>query len=60
MPQDIYLPEGARLHTEQNRRYTEGRNGMARAMADGAILEGMAVACSADGELTVEMGQLLF
>ena len=58
MPQDIYLPEGARLHTEQNRRYTESRAGMARAMAEGVILEGIATACSADGELTVEMGRL--
>ncbi len=58
MPQGIYLPEGFRLDTMQNRRYTADRSGMARAMADGAILEGIAVACSAEGDLTVHMGQL--
>lgn len=55
MPQGIYLPEGMGVEC---RRYTEGVAGMARAMADGAVLEGMAVACSADGELTVRMGRL--
>jgi len=58
MPQGIYLPEGLRMESRQNLRYTADRSGMARAMADGAILEGEAVACSADGDLTVRMGRL--
>jgi len=58
MPQGIYLPEGLRLESRQNLRYTADRSGMARAMADGAILEGEAVACSAEGDLTVRMGGL--
>ncbi len=55
MPQGIYLPEGLGM---EGRRYAEGMIGMARAMADGAVLEGLAVACSAEGDLTVRMGGL--
>ncbi len=58
MPQGIYLPEGLRLALGQDLRYTADRSGMARAMAEGAILEGMAVACSAEGDLQIRMGNL--
>ena len=55
MPQGIYLPEGLGM---AGGRYTEGVAGMARAMADGIVLEGKAVACSADGDLTVRIGNM--
>lgn len=56
MPQGEYLPEGRRLESPRNQNYTSSHAGMARAMADGAVLEGMAVACEPGRELTVQLG----
>lgn len=55
MPQGEYLPEGLRLHSPKNERYTESHSGMVRALEQSAILEGTAIACAPSGELTVEL-----
>lgn len=55
MPQGGYLPEGLLLHSAQNRGYTASPAAMERAIADGAILEGVAVLCDAAHNLTVSI-----
>ncbi|MBQ8333694.1 MAG: S1 RNA-binding domain-containing protein [Clostridia bacterium] len=51
-----YVPEGALYRTAENRRYLRSADSLACAMADGAILEAMAVLCDcASMELTVEL-----
>ena len=52
-----YLPEGARLNTTENKFYTNAENGLAKARAAGAILEGRALECSPrDMSLLVDLG----
>lgn len=53
---EIYCTEGQLLHTDKNHEYTGTIEGLYRAMADGAILEGIAVKCSDRHTLTVEFG----
>lgn len=60
MPQGEYLPEGRRLESPRNQSYTASHTGMARAMADGAVLEGVAVACEPGHDLTVQLGSGLW
>ena len=57
MTDNRYLPEGTRINTEENKFYTNAENGLAKARATGAILEGQALECSPrDMSLTVSLG----
>ena len=54
MKESTYLPEGRRLGTYENRRYTSSVKMIESAMQCGAILEGIAESCSRDTlDLTV-------
>lgn len=50
-----YKPEGALLHTHKNYEYTSSAEGLERAMARGAILEGCAVLCDHSFNLHVDL-----
>lgn len=50
-----YLPEGSLIATHENREYTASMAGLERAMACGKILEGMAVMCDGELNLTVDL-----
>lgn len=52
-----YLPEGARLRTRKNYEYTRSREGLAAALADGAIVEGIATLCDHKMTLHVDFGR---
>ena len=52
----VFLPEGYRLHTPENRAACSSLEGLRAAQASGAILEGMARLCSEDHALEVEVG----
>ena len=51
-----YKPEGALLYTHKNYEYTSSAEGLERAMARGAILEGCAVLCDHAFNLHVDLG----
>ena len=51
-----YLPEGARLGTEQNREACTSLGGLERAMNAGQILEGIATLCDHSLNLYVDVG----
>ncbi len=52
-----YLPEGARINTEENRFFTNDENGLLKAKQTGVILEGQALECSPrDMSLLVDLG----
>ena len=51
-----YLPEGARLGTEQNREVCASLGGLERAMNTGLILEGIATLCDHSLNLYVDVG----
>lgn len=51
-----YLPEGRLLNTPENRAMLATPAGLHRAMAEGRILEGMAVLCDAEHNLHVDCG----
>lgn len=53
-----YLPEGRLLNTPENRALLTSPAGLHRAMAEGRVLEGMAVLCDADHNLRVDCGGL--
>ena len=53
-----YLPEGRLLNTPENRAMLTSPAGLHRAMAEGRVLEGMAVLCDADHNLRVDCGGL--
>ena len=53
---DVYLPEGRRIGTAENREYTSSEEGLMRAAASGKILEGIAVLCDAGMNLSVDLG----
>ncbi len=57
MPQELYLPEGMRINTPQNRAYTQSPALLQRAMHEGRILEATAVHCDAMHNLTVALGE---
>lgn len=50
-----YLPEGCFISTHENREYTSSLAGLERAMAEGKILEGMAVMCDSELNITVDL-----
>ena len=50
-----YLPEGSLIATHENREYIASVAGLEKAMAAGKILEGMAVMCDGELNLTVDL-----
>lgn len=60
MKKRVYLPEGQRLDTLENREYVSSHTGLERARAESLILEGTAVLCTGDMSLHVELGNGLF
>ena len=52
----IYLPEGQRLYTPENRTACAALEGLQRARQEGTILEGVARLCDEDHNLEVEVG----
>ena len=52
---DIYRPEGALLESAQNREYLSSLAGLERAMARGAIVEGIATLCDEEMRLHVDL-----
>lgn len=52
----LYLPEGALLHTAQNRELTRSITGLRIAMEQQTVLEGIAVLCDTAHNLTVQVG----
>lgn len=51
-----YMPEGMNLHTPENRAYLSSAAGLERAMANGAILESVALLCDGDLRLHFDLG----
>ncbi len=51
----VYLPEGALLHTAENREYLTSHSGLVRAMNEGKILESTALLCDSDLCLHVDL-----
>ncbi len=51
-----YKPEGSLIRTSRNYDYISSREGLARALAKGAILEGCAVLCDHRFNLHIELG----
>lgn len=57
MNNSVYLPEGYRLGSPENRMYTSSLSGLERAMTEGVICEAPAVMCdSTDFSLRVDLG----
>lgn len=52
----MYLPEGFKVCSEENREYISTLHGLEIAKEKGLILEGMAVLCNGDMSLEVELG----
>ncbi len=52
---NIYMPEGMLISTEKNYEYISGREGLARAMHDGRILEARALLCDHNFNLHIEL-----
>lgn len=50
-----YLPEGSLISTHENRGYVTSVQGLERAMAEGKILEAMAVMCDGELNITVDL-----
>ncbi len=50
-----YLPEGSIISTHENREYITSLQGLGRAMAEGKILEAMAVMCDGELNITVDL-----
>lgn len=59
MKQNMYLPEGMRLGTLENREAVSSLSSLERAMNQGTILEGMAVLCDHSLNLRVEVGSFI-
>lgn len=57
MKQNQYLPEGRLIYTAANKSYTSTLDGLERAYADGAILEGLCTLCDNEHNLHVRFGQ---
>ena len=56
MKKSVYLPEGLKIETDENREYISSISGLESARANGVILEGMAVICNSSLSLEVELG----
>lgn len=52
----FFLPEGHRLHTPENRAACSSPEGLRRAMETKTVLEGTALLCDAEHNLTVSLG----
>lgn len=52
----IYQPEGARIHSPENREYLASTAGLERAMREGAIVEGVVTLCDSRLCLHVDLG----
>lgn len=50
-----YLPEGCIISSSENREYISSQQGLERAMAEGRILEAVALMCDADLNITVDL-----
>lgn len=50
-----YFPEGTLIKTESNKRYIESEQGIRQAIADGAIVEAIAVRCDQDNNIHVDL-----
>lgn len=57
MENSLYLPEGLKLDTKQNKEYLSTLAGLERARQEEVILEGMAVLCNGSLSLQVELGK---
>ncbi len=53
-----YLPEGCLIATQENKEYTSTQRGLEKAKACGKILEGIALMCSGELSLSVELGAM--
>lgn len=56
MHQDLYLPEGALLHTEKNKKAKSSLQALTLAMENKTILEGRVILCDAAHNLIVDLG----
>jgi small subunit ribosomal protein S1 len=56
MKKSVYLPEGLKISTDENRDYISSISGLETAKDRGIILEGMAVLCNGSLSLEVELG----
>ena len=54
--ENIYVPEGGLLHTEENREYTGSIEGLEYAKRNGIILEAKAIMCDSGHNLHVDLG----
>ncbi len=54
---EIYFTEGTLLKSPENLEYTASLEGLELAMREGIILEGIAVRCNSQKQLTVELGE---
>ncbi len=52
-----YMPEGMLLKQRENEEYTASPQGLEKAMLQGRILEGIALSCNGNLDLTVKLGQ---
>lgn len=52
----LFLPEGARLETPENRRALAGAEGLEAARLEGRILEGLVKSCDPQHNLVVDLG----
>ena len=53
----LYLPEGALLHTAQNRELSRSLAGLRAAMEQQTVMEGVALMCDTAHNLTVQVGE---
>ncbi|MBQ7160105.1 MAG: 30S ribosomal protein S1 [Clostridia bacterium] len=56
MTKERYLPEGERLHTIKNTEYISSLSGLEKAMIRGEILEAVALVCTGELSVTVDLG----
>ena len=53
---DIFMPEGYYIGTRANSEYVSSLEGLVRAKEQGTVLEGRALVCDSEHNLTVELG----
>lgn len=53
-----YLPEGSLITTCENRSYITSTQGLEKALVSGKILEGMAILCDSELNITVDLGEI--
>lgn len=56
MLENTYLPEGSLIATKENSEYLSCLQGLERALAQGKILEAVAIQCDGEMNLTVDLG----